>query len=265
MSKTFNHTLFTTLVMKALDGRTQKQFAEESGISPFNLNRLLNSDERVPQRGTLAKIAEASRGKVTMTQLEAACGYITENEEPRYTHCMTREQCEELATALRNEIIKKKGTAMKYDTPGAFLKDITMRLGMKNASVQVSMEQEYTGIGRNYAENYVHCRISWLFHDFDEQFTLALILYYCVTKHGGYIISDCAFDMDTLMSEHNPDAFTLLKEKAKLGDVSYADYDLVTLTKPYDSPEARLLHAIFGEGNNEAGEDGDHDKETTEE
>ena len=74
--RTYDIDKFRKLLKKAIGDRKQKEFAEIAGLSYFNLNRMLKNDSNgVPKRSSLEKIAEASEGRVTVSQLLYVCGY----------------------------------------------------------------------------------------------------------------------------------------------------------------------------------------------
>ena len=66
---------FQNLLRAGIGSRTQKEFAQEIGMSKEHLNRMLNSEEiNRPSKATLESIA-AHMNSVTISQLLTACGY----------------------------------------------------------------------------------------------------------------------------------------------------------------------------------------------
>ena len=74
-------------------------------------------------------------------------------------------------------------------------------------------------------------------------------VFYSVTEKGGYIFSDCAFDLSSLMEIGNPDAVNYVFKISMLGDVVYTDYPIICDIKKHVPGEAerKLLRAIFGD------------------
>lgn len=77
-----DYEVFHKLLKTAIGGRTQRQFAEECGITPTYLNRLLHTDTITPTPETLTKIAEHS--EVLMGDLMRACGYPVQSAFEQY-------------------------------------------------------------------------------------------------------------------------------------------------------------------------------------
>lgn len=66
---------FRKLLRNGIGSRSQKQFAEETGISKEHINRMLNNKEiDRPTVGTLDKIA-AAMDTVALDDLLISCGY----------------------------------------------------------------------------------------------------------------------------------------------------------------------------------------------
>lgn len=70
------------LVRKAIGKKTQIQFSEETGISKFHVNRLINGKiDKAPRPKTLFAIAAAAENRVTFSQLLNAAGYDEKEEK----------------------------------------------------------------------------------------------------------------------------------------------------------------------------------------
>ncbi|MBP5490114.1 MAG: helix-turn-helix transcriptional regulator [Lachnospiraceae bacterium] len=67
---------FTELVKKAIGDRTQKQFSEDTGLSIYYINRLINGKiDNAPRPNTISIIAAVAQNGVTSTELLKAAGY----------------------------------------------------------------------------------------------------------------------------------------------------------------------------------------------
>ena len=66
---------FKKSLLEAMNGRTQVQFAADSGISRAQLSRLLKGEfSTPPSKETLEKIVDHSAGRVNMAKLKKALG-----------------------------------------------------------------------------------------------------------------------------------------------------------------------------------------------
>ena len=248
MGNKFNLDEFRKLLKEAIGDSTQNNFAEMAGISSFNISRLLNNDEvSAPRKSTLLRIADASNGRVTSEQLFNSCGYeVSDNKR------VDRDNVDEVVLSLRDGIESASGKSFKYSSIKTMLETlILVKFGNSNIKFQVNVgdDKEYTGIGRNGAERVSNCSITWLSKDFDYNNIFSFAIYYCQTIGGGYIISDCSFDMDTLLELKNSIAYKLLMNLSEKGNVYCEDYPIVLLRnkRVNKSVEERLLKAIFGE------------------
>lgn len=71
----FNQKLFKELLRKGIGTRTQKEFANQTGITPATINRMLNDDTiPCPKVKTLETFA-SKMSNVTLAELLEACGY----------------------------------------------------------------------------------------------------------------------------------------------------------------------------------------------
>lgn len=68
-----DYTKFHAMLQQALDGRSQRAFAQECGMLPQALNRLMKQESGVPSTETLRKIAMHS--SIPLVDLLTVCGY----------------------------------------------------------------------------------------------------------------------------------------------------------------------------------------------
>ena len=253
---TYDIDKFRELLKKAIGGRKQKEFAEIAGLSYFNLNRMLKNDSNgVPKRSSLEKIAEASQGRVTVSQLLYACGYEPDEPDPSSLpagdpdETMTdgKKKCAAIAGQLINALEKLSGSAQKYGSVEAFLETAAYMAGKGNIRFSLQKPEEYAGTGRRGAENYVSGAYYWVAGGYDA--VLAFSLFFSRTEKGGYIISDCAFDLDTLLKCGNERAGRYLMAISAEGDVKYTDHPVVYHARRHviSTKEEKLLAAIFRE------------------
>ena len=67
---------FKELVKKAIGDRTQRQFSEDTGLSIYYINRLINGKiDKAPRPNTISIIAAVAQNGVTSTELLQSAGY----------------------------------------------------------------------------------------------------------------------------------------------------------------------------------------------
>lgn len=261
MGNNYNIEKFRKLLRTAIGDRTQKDFAAVAGLSHTNLNRMLNVDTNgIPSETSLCKIAQASQGRVTIHQLYAACGYdvknIKTNEKTDADADMPvlsedspdgAKKCAASALALMKALKKMSGFANKYGSIEGILETAAITAERPNVHTSVGKSFEYNGTGRHGAEHFVHTKYFWYEAGCDA--VIIFTVFYSVTEKGGYIFSDCAFDLSSLMEIGNPDAVNYVFKISMLGDVVYTDYPIICDIKKHVPGEAerKLLRAIFGD------------------
>ncbi len=254
--RTYDIDKFRKLLKKAIGDRKQKEFAEIAGLSYFNLNRMLKNDSNgVPKRSSLEKIAEASEGRVTVSQLLYVCGYklndipvsSSDGEILAGDAADGETRCAAVAGRLKNALEKLSGSAQKYGSVETLLETAAYMTGRSNIRFSLQEPKEYDGTGRRGAENYINGVYFWFTGGYDA--ILAFSLFFSRTEKGGYVISDCAFDLDTLLKCGNERAGRYLMMISAKGDVKYTDHPVVYHARKHIpvSAEEKLLAAIFRE------------------
>lgn len=248
---TFNVSEMQELIRKAIGGRKQADFAEIAGLSPFNLNRLLNQDEpAIPRKSTLKKISDASEGRVTEAQILHACGYETALTADEKEEKTPQEANIAIASAIKEGIEEISGRANKYASIEDMLETVALMKAQKyNIHFQVDEEKKYFGTGKRGAERYANITCKWSCMEYDG--VEAFSIYFCKTENGGVIISDCEFVLEALLKLNHPEAEKFLMWLSEQGDVKYTDYPIVFRCTKHQSTDAekKLLQAIFGEEN----------------
>ena len=229
----FNAENYQELLRRAIGHRTQKDFAVIAGLSPFNLNRMLNDEPSslsVPRKSTLKKIAEAAEGRVTEAQLLYACGYAMQQAPSISDDLTPQEKNLEIASRYKSGLEKVAGSAMKYSSVNEFLDTVSLTDGIQYMHSRVAEASEFEGVGHWNAERMV-------------------TVLFCETTKQGVIISDVVFDLDSLVQWHHDKVGSFLFAMAEKGDVNYADFPMAFSCRKHVPGEAekRLLQAIFGE------------------
>jgi len=252
--KLFDQDKFRELLKRAIGSRTQYTFSEISGISKSRLSHLMNDvNSGAPSKTTIRKVADSSEGRVTEEQLLAACGYET-SEKTTEDGMPAKVYILKIANDLKEGVESFAGVSTKYNSIDDAVDTINLLYGPPGCKYLIQKEEKYEGRGRKGAENYVHCK--YIFVKDDLEAVLPFILFYCKTEGGGAILSDCAFDLPTLMEMKNADAGKFLFKIAEEGDVKYTDFPIVLRVRRWNfDREKRLLQAIFGEENEKTEEE----------
>ena len=246
----FNAENYQELLRRAIGHRTQKDFAVIAGLSPFNLNRMLNDEPSslsVPRKSTLKKIAEAAEGRVTEAQLLYACGYAMQQALSISDDLTPQEKNLEIASRYKSGLEKVAGSAMKYSSVNEFLDTVSLTDGIQYMHSRVAEASEFEGVGHWNAERMAHCSTYWRYDGYDARLDFTVL--FCETTKQGVIISDVVFDLDSLVQWHHDKVGSFLFAMAEKGDVNYADFPMAFSCKKHVPGEAekRLLQAIFGE------------------
>ena len=238
------------LVRRAIGDRTQKEFADIAGLSQYHLSSLLSDKvSGVPRKSTLQKVADASQGRVSLALLLDACGYEQASSVPVVSDGMSPEETNlAMARKLCETLQSMAGHANKYRSVADMLETAALTVGLDRMGVSVfTPTPEYKGTGRRGAERYAHADILWIRAGYDAIFSVEV--FFCNTEGGGCIISDCAFDLETLLKQSHPTAQKFLSNAIDKGDVCYADYPIVFTCRKHvvSKAEKELMKAIFGE------------------
>lgn len=249
---------YQLLLKKAMGSLSQKEFSERAGISPFNLNRMLNVGENtdvslipVPRKSTLKKIAEASQGRVSENQLYAVCGYETGKPVIESDDLLPQEYNLRLMQSVKDGIGKMSHSSVRYDSLASFLDAVKSAYGVNDMYYRMVTDENFDGVGHNNAERVANCFFLWCNKGYRSIFSFSI--FYCKTRRGGCIINDAVFDLGSLLELKHREANMFMFELAEQDDLNYADVPYVFTCRPYNAGEAekRLLKAIFGEDSND--------------
>lgn len=247
--------------------RSQTDFGRDSGISVSQINRLLNRDDNPrPNANTMRRIADASNGRVTVEQLAYAWDHPEKAQEEsaeqgRGAFDFGRKQRDNLMEGLK----RFSGIATAHKSIPDVLETVTMLYLDKdveflyqkqNENGKYAMSKEFHSFdienirGHKNAEKVANVVAKW--EDEYASYFLAFTLFFCETTNGAVILSDVAFDLQTLLDYEHMEGIRLVmhvseKENANISDYAVVDgIRLKSKGKDEVSPERRLLKAIFG-------------------
>lgn len=171
---------FQELLRKGIGTRTQKDFAEETGITKESINRMLNN-ELIPQpsKTTLRKIANHV-SIVSYSEFLASCGYdkVSVEEDIKETENGFMEAVNALKTGI-------------YQNVSDFLESIDMLFMDKGTFSKISKRKEVEDIS-SVADYSVQGSYSW---DSDcNKCILDFTVYFAETQKGKIVVTNVTFN-----------------------------------------------------------------------
>ena len=231
---------FRELLIEAISGRTQAEFAKASGILAPQINRYLRKDYNSrPSMANLQKIAAASGKEDMLQRLEKACGY-TETEAEKRLSLSMKERAEFNARDLRTGFSEftKAGPCI-YSSVEEYVDAVVMLYCTEEITqIEIGRKKEYEGNKYHGAEYQAAGRIC--FANKIEKCDTWFSIYYAETRGGNCVITGAS-----MLPKAVYDAGGLSDkayEKYKDKEFVYA----VTFVDGIKDPKT-LLSRIFGE------------------
>lgn len=261
MAEKKEYTEFRELLKEAMNGKTQKEFAELSGLSTEHLNRMLKQDVIAqPSEQTLRKILKAAP-LLNAYRLYEVCGYQARCEVLGDLNRLTlSEAMHSVAERLQNGFQEMIGEHHIYDSMADVLKAYTCRHGWNLQNIRLQMFTPKSQTDKDHKGAYATFgTVSWLksevqtrkYYTVDTYF----MLYFYKLDTNQYLISDVAIDGKTLsIYGRIPDDYLEMVYEDGEDIKTFPFVALATehYRKPVgNSPEERLLEALFGEKENE--------------
>ena len=226
-NKGFNQSEFKRLLKKGIGTRTQKEFADVTGVTPITINRMLN-DEKIscPKASTLEIFAK-HMSSVTLRQLFDACGY----DYP----CIT-DKVREKELDILDFLSATNSNFIAYDNMESF-KTV---LGNKYGKVRIAYTDTELTDSVNAAEYYAIVHIVWSYDIYccETQFK---IFYFKTSKDNKIVIvaNDIGIEPDYIKksSDNTVQNHTVIIDTKTLTSIKETNHTM----------EERLLRAIFGE------------------
>lgn len=253
MAEKREYTEFRSLLKEAMGNKSQKEFAEMTGLSSEHLNRMLNQALIArPSEQTLQKIVQAVP-MLDARALYSSCGY-----EPRGRIMM------DLAKMSLTDVMRMVATKLKmgfslmvqemrcWPSLDDVLREYRSRYGWELFNIQVSNDTWKQNMDEFHKGYYsVFCVAHWMksnglltYHKGETFF----MLYFMKLDNGMYFLTDVAIDGRTLSLYGNLPEY--LKEMVYEDgeDMTSFPYCCVTTEKqrPENSGLVKLQNAIFG-------------------
>lgn len=216
-----NSDAFIVLLHRAIGDQSQVDFADRAGLSRFTLNHYLHHTvSAAPRRTTLAMIAEASEGRVALSELLSACGMpVTEDDRESEEAFFRRYQRK--AGDAAEKIRTTSKVSGKYIGLDEWAEQITLS---DKASITFGAAEEVRN--PESAENTAPLYVTW--YDFEEgkKVVLTGIIGFCHTrgtKHSlsGIVVLNTVFDPETVLEYGYSHAVLQMKDGTDLKDVPF--------------------------------------------
>lgn len=204
---------FRNFLILAIGNKRKKQeFADDAGLSASHLSRMLNNDIiSRPSRSTLRKIANASEGRVSYQDLLFSCEYASAYSEPVQASDEKKgllfSEPDNIVTSFISGISfeSKANSAIKFNSLIDILSAVRPLYGKAFPYLlkfDVLDHKPYTGCQHGAAEECANIIASWEGKHYKCEF--GFVVYYFITQGGGYVLSDAAFDLNSLIENDHP-------------------------------------------------------------
>ena len=238
------------LLIKAMHGKTQKQFAQEIGISKEHLCRLLYiENSRKPTRNTLLKIFKAGQPYVTLEELYESCGYDFSDIGFICNHSNSTNLGFDNFISILDSLLKDitRKVVIETNNISDILNNIYYKLiGFKNISYIVEKNID-NYVGSKIGEQAIVLRYIICDNLTQTKYSFFVILYYITTKNNSIILTDYAFDINSLLETNF--LIILLKEYIEINNLKGSPY--LQITEHYNQEdtiknEVNTYYNIFG-------------------
>ena len=240
----------SSLVYKAVDGMDTSDFAMKAGIGLEELGLLLSADNNIdcPSEEVLARIADASDGRVSKYELLFACGKpafpmsdvkVPSMAEGYDVHVKYNNALARHFVYCCKQYFLDGGS---YPTVEHALRSVAAFCGI-NASISTYESRSYHGGKHGDATRYMHCLAIW--HAVGVDYYLYFTAFGRVMDNNRVMVTDVAFDACSLWSLGHPGAMRMILDLAEKGDVDFSKFDITYFAKERLTREEKFLKAIF--------------------
>ena len=272
-----NFETFRGLLRGAICFRPQAQFAREAGISPEHLNRMLNADViHRPSKVTLHKIAAVAKNGITYQLLKDALDKDDPNpSEPDSSPTappLSFPDAAQMAMAALSNVIKAQPYPIIANSLAEHMDALMSAVAHKSPilpkiSYDLGVVRPYPGQKDCFATNYVCVDLSMADDYYTATSNMLLYLIELPSRSGDikYVVRDASCAVSDIMELFGmpPAALAAHENESKdsgegaldqaMNDPFYLDIQKAERFKEVfngstgESPERRLLNAIFGE------------------
>ena len=155
---------FINLVVKAVGNERQNAFAKKSNLSPSHLNHLLRgTSESSPSPDTVKKIANASEGRVSLSDMLEAAGYDPDKYS-EIPHIFTGAQMEAMYMSILSDALNATGIKHSFlKVPQNEPFDFIATIDGSPSSIKKWYFECVTGTGGNSLRNTVSNKLRQIF------------------------------------------------------------------------------------------------------
>lgn len=223
--------------------RSKGDFSKEAGLAPAQVSRFLNKP-KIPRPAvtTLEKIAKASNGRVSLETLMKACNYSDEKisslseaaglDIPVDNEMFTSDALR-IVSSFKKGALEFSGSATRYNSIEDMLDTVDMLYGKANFDCKITNNRKYDGKGHKAAEETANISVSWSTDDYFCEF--GFVVYYCKTVGNGVILSDVAFDLQSLYDNNHPLGVRKMSEISNLKSSVISEYQTVVFMRKNDT------------------------------
>lgn len=243
---------FTLLLKEAMGEMSQKDFAEKAGLSKFTLNKYLSQGIRaVPRAATLKGIADASDGRVKLSDLmhsvgihntEAIAKVTREIPEALDIPADVRKKMTEFVTGVQN-LVKSPA---KYDSIESFFETLDilyLKSGDRIEHDDPCEIKPVEPISNSFHGAEMMVPVELVSPDLgaSKNYLLPFALFFCRTegtegKPSGIIFLDSAFDLPTLSKfESVRDIGTMLFNISEIENANLSNYPICLMQQSIPS------------------------------
>lgn len=234
MEKT-NKEMFRNLILNAMKGMSQTEFAAKCGISLSHFNRMLKDVSiSTPSKLTLQKIADNS--SANYDDLLKACGYIIEPDPKNSIPLLPlKDRLQINLKELHEAVSQLTKTPRLYSSLEEFFDLCNILYTTQNMKVYYSKPIEYEFTDVPFAEFYSKCYFT--IENAHACGKVFFLLYYTRTISGKYLIADMKSDILSLKQTG------VVKSDDKIFTEDFA-YNIIPFNDG-KSAKDRLFEAIF--------------------
>ena len=224
---------FHNLLVEAIHGRTQKEFAELAGMSRYTLNRYLTDGiSNAPRLSTLQGIADASEGRVSLRELEYSVGIYTEPKQENSLNAPEhiRKRAEDLMLQVKSYISSPAKHSSERD-----LIDLVDKLYLESGDSICEQDPHdfiyVPSLSNPYRGAELVLPVEAALRDGEETWNFLFAVLYCRTtgtenNAGGIIALDSAWTLQEISVLLPEESLGMLRRIATVDKAKYTDYPL---------------------------------------
>ena len=134
-----------------------------------------------------------------------------------------------IVASFKKGVLEFSGNATRYNSIEDMLDTVDSLYGEANFDCKITNNRKYDGKGHKAAEETANVSVSWTTDDYFCEF--GFVVYYCKTAGNGVILSDVAFDLQSLYDSNHPIGVRKMSEISNLKDPVISEYQTVIMMR----------------------------------